>query len=228
MMRRNFYVVLGVPRKESPPGIRRAFRELAFRYHPDRAGDQSTPFFQEIVAAYNVLSDPAARASYDEGLRHAEGREALRAPITLTVSRSVAEPMVPVRQGAMRGAEVMRSSASDLFRRVHQSFASPRTTAGRRLETIDLEVVLSASDAAQGGSLEVAVPAFYPCRVCRGAQLVASFACYVCDGLGMVKEDELVRVTVPPLVRDGTVLQIPLRGLGIHNIYLRLLIRVGE
>jgi DnaJ-class molecular chaperone len=38
METRSFYVVLGVPRTESPAGIRKAFRELALRYHPDRAG----------------------------------------------------------------------------------------------------------------------------------------------------------------------------------------------
>jgi hypothetical protein len=51
MLSRNFYVVLGVPANESSGGIRRAYRELALRYHPDRAGAQGTPSFQELTEA---------------------------------------------------------------------------------------------------------------------------------------------------------------------------------
>lgn len=70
-MKRDYYVVLGIPRSESASGIRAAFRDLALRYHPDRAGSAGTPFFRQIIEAYKVLSDPASRASYDRGLRDA-------------------------------------------------------------------------------------------------------------------------------------------------------------
>ncbi len=42
----------------------------------------------------------------------------------------------------------------------------------------------------------------------------------------MVEEEEIVRMRIPPLVRDETVIEVPIRGLGIHNFYLRLYIRV--
>ena len=70
---RDYYVVLGVERTESPDGIRRAFHELALRYHPDRAGDGATALFQELVEAYRVLWDPRARTAYDRAIRHSEG-----------------------------------------------------------------------------------------------------------------------------------------------------------
>jgi molecular chaperone DnaJ/curved DNA-binding protein len=44
----------------------------------------------------------------------------------------------------------------------------------------------------------------------------------------MAEEEETVRLAIPAFVRDGTVLQVPLRGLGIHNMYLQVLIRVGD
>ena len=43
----------------------------------------------------------------------------------------------------------------------------------------------------------------------------------------MIEEEETVRVQIPPLVRDGTILEVPIRGLGIHNFYLRLHIRIA-
>ena len=97
-MTRSFYVVLGVPPTENPSGIRRAFRELALRYHPDRAGAQSTPYFQELVNAYRVLSDPLLRASYDEGLERAGEREQSAPEPFAQTRRPRPEPLGPRRR----------------------------------------------------------------------------------------------------------------------------------
>ena len=56
MANKDFYIILGVSRTESPSGIRDAFRELAKIYHPDRSGPQTTQKLQEIAEAYEVLS----------------------------------------------------------------------------------------------------------------------------------------------------------------------------
>jgi molecular chaperone DnaJ len=74
MATKNYYTILGVLPTESARGIREAFRELAKRYHPDRVGPQGTRLFQDIVEAYQVLSDPERRQYYTQSLRHAEGR----------------------------------------------------------------------------------------------------------------------------------------------------------
>jgi DnaJ-class molecular chaperone len=68
----DYYLILGVARAASAGEVRRAFRLLALRHHPDRAGEGSTSTFQRIAEAYAVLSDPNSRAAYD-GLR--EGME---------------------------------------------------------------------------------------------------------------------------------------------------------
>src|SRR4029453_11572199 len=96
METRNYYVVLGVDPMESTHGIRSAFRELVQRYHPDRAGSRGMPFFQDIIAAYRVLSDPERRASYDAGLRDAgAGTVHPRMPIT-PAPWPQPEPLSPV------------------------------------------------------------------------------------------------------------------------------------
>src|SRR5579872_6173144 len=63
----DLYGVLGVAIAASPGEIRRAYRVLALRFHPDRAGPASTAQFQRIADAYRVLSDPLARQRYDAG-----------------------------------------------------------------------------------------------------------------------------------------------------------------
>lgn len=59
----DFYTTLGVDRSADPETIKRAYRQLAAKHHPDRGGDKDR--FQEIQAAYDILSDPQKRAEYD-------------------------------------------------------------------------------------------------------------------------------------------------------------------
>ena len=66
--KRDYYEVLGVDRKASDDDIKRAFKRLAIKYHPDRNKDPDAgEKFQEINEAYQVLSDPAKRQAYDAG-----------------------------------------------------------------------------------------------------------------------------------------------------------------
>jgi curved DNA-binding protein len=61
---KDYYEILGVPRSASTDEIKKAYRRLALKYHPDRGGDHDK--FKEINEAYQVLSDPQKRAQYDQ------------------------------------------------------------------------------------------------------------------------------------------------------------------
>ena len=75
MIGRDHYEVLGVSRSASAGDIRRAFRALALRYHPDvYAGPDAGRRFREVADAYDVLHDPAQRARYDAMSRPARDR----------------------------------------------------------------------------------------------------------------------------------------------------------
>jgi curved DNA-binding protein CbpA len=69
----DYYALLGITVQAGHADLRRAWRRLALRWHPDRAGHDATATFQKIQAAYAVLSDPISRAAYDK--RH------LRTPV---------------------------------------------------------------------------------------------------------------------------------------------------
>jgi molecular chaperone DnaJ len=71
--KRCYYEILGIPRTASEGDIKRAFRKLAFQYHPDHNKDDgASERFKEVNEAYEVLSDPAKRESYDR-FGHAGG-----------------------------------------------------------------------------------------------------------------------------------------------------------
>ncbi|GBD33943.1 Chaperone protein DnaJ [bacterium HR34] len=63
-MKKDYYSILGVSRDASQEEIKRAYRRLAHKYHPDKGGDEEK--FKEINEAYQVLSDPEKRAQYDK------------------------------------------------------------------------------------------------------------------------------------------------------------------
>src|SRR3954465_4941457 len=61
----DYYALLGVEPDVERAALRRAWRLLALRWHPDRAGPEATATFQKLSVAYEVLSDPVPRAGYD-------------------------------------------------------------------------------------------------------------------------------------------------------------------
>jgi DnaJ-class molecular chaperone len=61
LLKKTYYLTLGCRMAEPSGGLRNAFRDLVKRYHPDSVGSNGTPFFQEIVEAYHVLSDSDRR-----------------------------------------------------------------------------------------------------------------------------------------------------------------------
>lgn len=65
-MSKDFYDVLGVSRSASQDEIKRAYRKLAHKYHPDKAGKENEEKFKEVNEAYQVLSDPQKRQAYDQ------------------------------------------------------------------------------------------------------------------------------------------------------------------
>lgn len=63
---KDYYDILGISKEANPDEIKRAYRKLAHQYHPDKAGKENEAKFKEINEAYQVLSDPQKRATYDQ------------------------------------------------------------------------------------------------------------------------------------------------------------------
>ena len=228
MVRKDYYLILGVSRRESPRGIQDAFRELAKRYHPDRAGPGGAPRFQDVREAYEVLSDPEKRKLYN----HEIDREEFGIPPTpepiFTRPRSRAEPLVPKPMSVLRDFETIRPSFEPLFDRFVRNFTGLRIPKGERLESLNVEVFLSHDEAARGVTVPLSIPVFHACLGCGGSGRDWLFLCVECNGQGVIEEEKLVRVAIPPMIRDRTVVEVPIHGLGIHNFYLRLHVRISE
>jgi molecular chaperone DnaJ len=226
MVRKNYYLILGVPRTESASGLRQAFRTLVKRYHPERVGPRGLRFFADILEAYRVLADPVRRHSYDQGLLHAEG-SVLPSP-DLQVLPSESQATLPQVVTPLRHTVAAHTAFAAALAHVARQWTRERVRMEQRWEGIDVHVLLSPEEAARGGTLFLPVPSCLPCQTCGGSGQEGLFPCADCQGDGFLDESETVRITLPPQVGDGTRLEVPLRGLGVHGFYLRVHIRVAS
>ena len=216
----NYYLILGVSQSESPAGIRARYRDLVRILHPDVAGAQSTGAFQKVAEAYTVLADPQARRRHDAEL--ATWQE--RAPV-----RFSADPSAPWRREPMSllGEPLaVRPSFDALLERVFRNFTGIRVPKTEGPEGLTVEVILTPEEAARGVEAPIAVPRVESCYECGGAGRVWLFPCDSCRGQGLIVTERIVRIQIPSLVRPESIIEVPLHGLGIHNLYLRLYVRI--
>jgi molecular chaperone DnaJ len=170
-MKRDYYQVLGVSREASEEEIKKAYRRLALKYHPDRNPDDheaAEERFKEIVEAYQVLSDGERRGLYDR-FGHAAFEQG------------------PGGAGFDFGAG-FDDILGDLF---GDFFGTGRSRSrARRGQDLRYELELSFEEAAFGCEKTIAVPRLAACETCggRGAKPGTSpKACPQCRGSGQVR-----------------------------------------
>ena len=230
-MARDYYEVLGVPRGVGEADIKKAFRQLAMQYHPDRnQGDkQAEDRFKEAQEAYAVLSDPERRAHYDRF--------------------GTAQP----------GAVNFETDLGSLFNDLFEGFGfagGGRRGRGRaaRGEDLQYELKITLEDAAQGLDTKIQVPRLErcdpcagtgaepgtqrvtcdtcggrgevrashgfltvarPCPRCRGEGELNKSPCSRCRGEGRVRAERLLAVKIPAGIEDG--MQLRLTGEGSNG-----------
>jgi DnaJ-class molecular chaperone len=224
---KNYYVILGVPRNESVAGVHEAFRVLAKKYHPDVAGPESAEHFRNLLEAYEHLSDAQLRARHNHSLQESEQKESPRATPFVSRGTARAEPLVPEPLSILRTFETIRPSYDEMVDRFLRNFTGIGIPKSERIEDLNLEVILSPEEAAQGAVVPISVPSFHRCPLCRGSGRDWLFPCSYCLGEAMIEEEQTIGVKIPPLVRDRTILEVPISGLGIYNFHVRLLLRIA-
>ena len=232
----DYYEVLGVERTASDEEIKKAYRKMSRKYHPDIAGPEFEDKFKEVNAAYEVLSDPKKRQMYDQGV----------------------DPNNPQASAGFGGASPF-GDMGDIF---GQFFGGgfggssqgpiPRTQPGRDAlasVTIDLKTAVFGGVAhtdittfslcqdcggsgAQSGSQPVTCPDCHgqgfrqkvvrtmlgqmmtsaPCERCEGHGTIIEKPCPGCMGHGRVRTKRSVGVNIPAGIRDESRLRLASQG----------------
>ncbi len=236
--RPDYYATLGVNKKASQDELKKAYRKLARKYHPDRNPDdkQSESRFKEIAQAYDVLGDPEKRKQYDSGTG-------------------------PFAQGAAGGFggfgnfDFDASSMGDILSNLFGGSASGRKvrTKARPERGADLEtqVRITFDQAISGAQVPLQVPTAstcptchgtgakpgttprvcprcegrgietqgqgmfsisQPCSQCGGSGTIIEDPCPTCHGAGAVRTMKRYRVNIPAGVREGSRIRLPGKG----------------
>ena len=193
--KRDYYDVLGVSKNASDAEIKKAFRRLAMKYHPDRNPDNSEAEdkFKEAKEANDILSDQQKRAAYDQ-FGHAG------------VSTSAGGPSA---QGNSGFGDIFDSVFGDIF---GAQGRGQRVQSGANLR-YDLE--MSLEDAIAGTAIKIRVPRLVTCNACSGSGAKRGSSpvqCTNCNGAGQVRMQQgffSVQQTCPKCRGQGKVISDP-------------------
>ena len=181
MAKQDLYAALGVLRTASPVEIKKAYRKLARKHHPDvnPGNKQAEERFKEISFAYDVLSDPEKRKTYDEF-----GAEGLASGFDPERARQYREWQTHAQPG---GPGVGRySSFEDVFSDLGDLFGG-RGTRSRRGADVEYSLDLDLLDAIRGSTRTIEVRRPIPCPQCGGAGGEGPRVCPECEGRGQVR-----------------------------------------
>ncbi|MCX8133085.1 MAG: molecular chaperone DnaJ [Roseococcus sp.] len=242
MAKRDYYEVLGVGRGASEDDLKKAYRKLAMKYHPDRnQGDKDAEArFKEVNEAYDTLKDPEKRAAYDR------------------FGHAAFEPGGAGAGGFGNGGpggSPFGGAFEDLFEEMFGRFGGRagggRPASGRGAD-LQQEIQISLEEAFSGTKKTIRVPSSVSCEACGGSGAEGGAAsvqgcgacrgtgkiraqqgffliertcptcggsgkiiknpCKICAGAGRVQRDRTLSVTIPAGVEDGT--RIRLAGEG--------------
>lgn len=207
---KNFYLILQVDPGATQEQIRKAYKRLARRYHPD-AGGGDAERFKEICDAYEVLMDPGRRREHNRALkmdREPSPSIMSGAPVDMGLDFAVHLPSF--------------ENLMDFLLGRFQGRAAPRS-GGK--EHLHVEIILSPREAAEGGVLPLEVPVLTECPRCEGGGRIGGFVCGLCDGTGGVESRRTLNVNIPPGVRDRTSFEYDLAVIDVPGAVLHVDVR---
>ena len=248
MADKDFYEILGVSRDASDDDIKKKYRKLAMKYHPDRNKDdkEAEKKFKEISASYEILKDPQKRAAYDQ-----YGHDAFRQGGT----------------GGAQGFGDFSGGFSDIFEEFFGGGfgSSSRQRGPSRGSDLRYNMSISMSEAYKGKKSQIRIPSYVgcdtcaatgsadksgpstcstcnghgkvrstsgffsierPCPTCGGEGTSLKNPCLKCSGTGKIKKQKTISVSIPAGVDTGTRIRISgegepgQRGVGNGDLYI--------
>jgi len=196
MAKRDYYEILGVPKSAEEREIKKAYKRLAMKYHPDRnSGDKDAEEkFREVKEAYEILTDDQKRAAYDQ-----YGHAAFE-------------------QGGMGGGGGFGQGADfgDIFGDVFGDiFGGGRRQRSSRGADLRYNMELTLEEAVRGVTKEIRIPTLEECEVCHGSGAKSGSkpqTCPTCHGQGQVHMRQgffTVQQACPHCQGRGTIIKDP-------------------
>jgi molecular chaperone DnaJ len=242
---KDYYKTLGVPKTATAAEIKKSYRELARKYHPDanKGSADAEERFKEITEAYNVLSDEKQRKEYDEARSMFGG---LRTPTGLG---DVLGGIFRNRSGTSTASRARRGANVETETTLSFGDAIDGATVTLRL-TGEGPCPVCGGTGAKAGTIPKVCPDCHgtgqqarnlggfglsePCKTCRGRGLVVEDPCPACTGSGRAMSSQTIQARIPAGVADGQQIRLPGKGApGEHggkpgDLYVRVHVKPHE
>jgi DnaJ-class molecular chaperone len=218
---KSYYAILQLAQNESPAGIYARYRDMTKRVF--EGADQTRIYsFQQVVEAYNMLSNSSRRRAHDKRLAEFDAEQA-SAP---TVAQRSAK--VDVQPNSIFGeTHNVHPSLGALRERLLRNLTGCGVPKGELPECLGVEVVVDLEQATFGGVVCIGIPAYRYCPICCGSSRESFYPCAICDGRGIVEELKSVPIELPAHVARNSKFEVSLQNVGIHNLFLRADISVS-
>lgn len=239
--KRDYYEVLGVERGADKKEIKKAYRKLAMKHHPDVSDDsESAEKFKEISEAYAVLSDDEKRNTYDQfghaGMGGYSNEDIFRNVNFDDIFRGFGFDFGDIfdmfgfgggrrRSRGEQGADVyydlpitLEEAAFGLERDINVSHKKTCPTCEGFKAEPGTEIQQCSQCGGTGQVQQISRTPFgqfvniRPCPQCRGEGVIIDTPCHECRGKGIVRETNTIHIKVPPGVEDGSRLRVPGEG----------------
>jgi molecular chaperone DnaJ len=223
----DYYRILGVDRDATEEEIKKAYRRLARRHHPDANPDDpdAAAKFKEVAEAYSVLSDPARRRDYDmfgTAKMPAGGFD----PFDLFRTFFGGDPFESMRrQRPVRGGDLaleLQVSLEEVVRGATRTVTMRKPVTCERCRGSGAEVGSTPSSCTTCGGTGIVrnvqrsvfgnVMTSYTCPECGGSGERIEDPCRDCSGRGRIEKEEEVTIDIPPGVEHGTQYRMSGRG----------------
>ena len=244
--KRDYYEVLGVDKKASADEIKKAYKKLAIKYHPDRNPDnkEAEEKFKEAAEAYSVLSDENKRQQYDQfGFDGPAGGGfgGFGGSMNMDDIFSMFGDIFGGRGFGFGGGGPRRPQkqrGSDLRLKVRLSLTEISTGVNKKFKVRkDIPCSVCHGSGAENGSKNDTCPTCHGsgvishttqsifgmmqtqgvCPTCNGSGNVIKNKCKNCYGTGIVKGEEVVEINIPSGVAEGMVVNVPGKGNAAPN-----------
>lgn len=246
MAKRDYYDVLGVSKDASEDEIKKAYRKIAIKYHPDRnpGNKEAEEKFKEAAEAYDVLHDPQKRQQYDQfGFNGPEGSDFGGFSGNMDDIFSMFGDIFGGRAGfggfSSGNRRPQQFRGNDLRLKVKLSLTDVAHGVTKKFK-VRKDVVCSYchGSGAEAGSSAETCPTCHGsgvvthttrsifgmmqtqgvCPNCNGEGKIIKNKCHHCGGSGIVKGEEVVEINIPAGVSEGMIVNVPGKGnAAMHN-----------